>query len=295
MQGSEWSLIAFTLLTQISVGGFIILSVFNRRYLSKVREEDVKPAKVKALVLLTGLALLALIVSFLHLGNPINAIYALNNLPSSWLSREILFVSLFVAAMVVLTFSYIRSIGPVWLYNVLSLVAVVSGILGVFSMSKVYMLETIPVWNSITTPIQFFLSAFLLGGLVVLLAGVLNPGHRKPDLKVPDYTKAIVEALIIMLILLLASLILWIVNVYLLSGGGLAEEKSLFILMSENSLFFYLRIVLMAVSILLIIYRLFSRSFLRMKIFLAILFILVLMAEVLGRYLFYVSYIRIGI
>jgi len=295
MQGSEWSLIAFTLLTQISVGGFIILSVFNRRYLSKVREEDVKPAKVKALVLLTGLALLALIVSFLHLGNPINAIYALNNLPSSWLSREILFVSLFVAAMVVLTFSYIRSIGPVWLYNVLSLVAVVSGILGVFSMSKVYMLETIPVWNSITTPIQFFLSAFLLGGLVVLLAGVLNPGYRKPDLKVPDYTKAIVEALIIMLILLLASLILWIVNVYLLSGGGLAEEKSLFILMSENSLFFYLRIVLMAVSILLIIYRLFSRSFLRMKIFLAILFILVLMAEVMGRYLFYVSYIRIGI
>ncbi|HKK09980.1 MAG TPA: DmsC/YnfH family molybdoenzyme membrane anchor subunit [Bacteroidales bacterium] len=295
MQGSEWSLIAFTLLTQISVGGFIILSVFNRRYLSKVREEDVKPAKVKALVLLTGLALLALIVSFLHLGNPINAIYALNNLPSSWLSREILFVSLFVAAMVVLTFSYIRSIGPVWLYNVLSLVAVVSGILGVFSMSKVYMLETIPVWNSITTPIQFFLSAFLLGGLVVLLAGVLNPGYRKPDLKVPDYTKAIVEALIIMLILLLASLILWIVNVYLLSGGGLAEEKSLFILMSENSLFFYLRIVLMAVSILLIIYRLFSRSFLRMKSFLVILFILVLMAEVMGRYLFYVSYIRIGI
>jgi DMSO reductase anchor subunit len=57
--------------------------------------------KTPEFLLLLGM-LVALAISFLHLGRPSNAIHALNNLKTSWISREIFAVTLFSASLLML-------------------------------------------------------------------------------------------------------------------------------------------------------------------------------------------------
>ena len=96
MHGNEWPLLVFTLLAQLSAGLFIAREFFHR---AAYRQYDAKTADQVnniSLPVIGPLLLISLAASFLHLGSPLNAVYALNNLASSWLSREILFEILFI-------------------------------------------------------------------------------------------------------------------------------------------------------------------------------------------------------
>jgi anaerobic dimethyl sulfoxide reductase subunit B len=99
---------------------------------------------------LLGIAGLA---SILHLGKPMNAWRTLNHLKKSWLSREILMFGLF---------------GASWLASLLmpgmgKLPLAFSGIGLVYSMAQVYRFKAAPAWNTWRTPTAFFLSALVLG------------------------------------------------------------------------------------------------------------------------------------
>jgi len=70
-----------------------------------------------------------------HLAKPSLAPHALRNLTASWLSREILLVQAFAGA-------------------------------AIFAMTRVYLLKTVPVWNSPATLLEFAGCAMLLGGVL---------------------------------------------------------------------------------------------------------------------------------
>lgn len=278
----EWSLIIFTLLTQIAVGAFIAGGIMERRMKALNQESEGTSSKrtLPAVIILT---VAALIISFLHLGSPGNALHALNNIVSSWLSREILFVSLFTGGVIVFFLLTLWTTGSATFRKIVAYVTAIAGLLAVFSMAKVYMLDTVPVWNTLFTPLQFFFTTFLLGGLVVL---VYNKNFEESTVRLP---------MKVLLVLVLASIVVWVANTYLVSGAGIAAGTSLEVLLAQNGWLFYGRLVLMALAVVLMIYPIIKRSIKKHPGLIIASFALLLIAEVIGRYLFYASYVRVGV
>src|SRR5512140_1401715 len=98
MNVREWALIAFTILAQMSVGSFLVLGVVHYFASHKSGMENADQLSDRALIAIGPVMVLALIVSLVHLGNPLNAYRAVTNLATSWLSREIFFGVLFTVA-----------------------------------------------------------------------------------------------------------------------------------------------------------------------------------------------------
>ena len=142
MGRSELSLVLFTLLIQMAAG-MAVFSLYSW------------PLSIPLLVTLGGLIGIGGLVSFLHLGAPLNAWRALTHLKKSWLSREILMFSLFGA-------SWLISLA---LPGMGKLPLAVCGIGLVYSMAQVYRLRSVPAWDTHRTLLAFAVSAVLLGGL----------------------------------------------------------------------------------------------------------------------------------
>jgi anaerobic dimethyl sulfoxide reductase subunit B (iron-sulfur subunit) len=141
----ELPLVIFTLCGQMAVG-ISVSSIFF----------PLSTFYLLGIGFLLGLASLA---SILHLGTPLNAWRALNHLKKSSLSREILMFGLFGASWLVC-----------WvLPGMGKLPLILTGIGLVYYMSQVYRIKAVPAWNTWRTPVSFFLSAGVLGVLVVSL------------------------------------------------------------------------------------------------------------------------------
>ncbi|MFO8234111.1 MAG: DmsC/YnfH family molybdoenzyme membrane anchor subunit [Bacteroidales bacterium] len=81
MLNSEWSLVFFTSFSQLAAGITIAVLPF---VLTKKQNSYAKLNNT-SLYFATGLMIVALLLSFLHLNKPVNAIHALSNLKTSWL------------------------------------------------------------------------------------------------------------------------------------------------------------------------------------------------------------------
>ena len=113
------------------------------------------PLSPLLLVTLGGLICLAGLASLLHLGAPRNAWRAVVHLKKSWLSREILMFSLFGASWLV----------ALRMPGMGKLPLVLCGIGLIVSMAYVYRLRSIPAWDTNRTLLAFIASAVSLGGL----------------------------------------------------------------------------------------------------------------------------------
>jgi len=112
----DWTLLVFTLLVPLLVATIVgVLSGY---------------VFVNAWVF-SSAGVLGLLLSTLHLGKKLRAIYALRNLKSSWLSREIFFYGLFLVSSIV----YL-SLDSVMLW--LGIVSIAFGVFCLFSMDRVY-------------------------------------------------------------------------------------------------------------------------------------------------------------
>jgi len=136
------------------------------------------------------IASVALTVSAMHLGRPAYAWRALKMWRRSWISREVLLYSLFFGGLVALTglsmakslpASHLRSFIvalPAMHFLLLSAslqaigwTAAVLGVAGTVCSAYIYLVPARPAWNMIHTPLDFLLTAALLGSL---LASVLQ-------------------------------------------------------------------------------------------------------------------------
>lgn len=307
MDVREWALIAFTILSQMAVGSFIVLGVVHFFAARKWGEAEADRFSDRALLAIGPVLVLGTLASLFHLGNPANAYRAIANLGNSWLSREIFTNLLFIGLGAVFAFMQWRKIGTPALRNVIAVLAALVGLALVLSMSQVYMLRTAPAWDTIATPITFFTTTFLLGALAVGAAYVANYTYvKRTD---PDCAATQCEILREALRwLALAAVLLVGVHLvvqplyvaYLADSNLAAANEAVEILMGEYGVLFALRLALVFLGAALLgmfIYRTASspgrEAVLSNLAFVA--FAVVLVAEVIGRFLFYATQTNIGL
>jgi anaerobic dimethyl sulfoxide reductase subunit C len=298
MNVREWALIAFTILAQMSVGSFIVLGFVHYFVQRKSGEKQADELSDRALLAIFPVLGLGLLASLLHLGNPINAYKAVTNLGSSWLSREILCGVLFAVVGFVFALMQWRKISTFTVRNIVALVAALIGIVLVYCMAMVYALPTRPSWNLITTPLSFYVTTLLLGVLAMGAAFVANYWYvqRKNPGCASEQCVLLRDSLrwiaIASIALLGCQFVVVPLALALAAVGG--APASVGMMASDYGWVFVLRLVLvfLGAGVLgIFVYRAAAspgkEQVLGMLAYAA--FVLVLVGEVLGRFLFYAT------
>ncbi|EKN4831736.1 dimethyl sulfoxide reductase anchor subunit family protein [Yersinia enterocolitica] len=159
----EWPLMVFTVLGQCVVGGFIVLGlalIFGG--LSRGQQQRVHRSMFALWVLMA----LAFIASTLHLGSPMRAFNSLNRVGESALSNKIAAGSVFFAVAGFYWLLAILNKMPALLGKIWLVVAMVLGVVFVYAMCRVYSIDTVPTWDNIYTPLGFVLTAFISGPML---------------------------------------------------------------------------------------------------------------------------------
>ena len=156
---AHWSLIVMTVLTQLSVGAFATIWLLQ---LLGVQTR----LGIAALVSL-GVGGLALAAATFHLGRPAHAYRALRMWQRSWLSREVLaFAAFSHVAAVYAGLLWLQLPGSVWVGGL----TVALGLAGVTASACIYRVPARPAWNTRFTVLQFNLTAAILGPLFAAAA-----------------------------------------------------------------------------------------------------------------------------
>ena len=164
---SEMPLVFMTVLTQISLGGF--LALFLGDVMSLFGFESTN--WIMALLVMLPAAL-GLPLSALHLGRPFLALTAMKNIKTSWLSREAVALGLFTLLMNIVVVLYLIDASTIFRLLVESFTLIV-GIYGIYAQSMIYRIKARPSWNRVTTNMKFFgvayIGAFMLAFVAVIL------------------------------------------------------------------------------------------------------------------------------
>ena len=177
----EIPLIIFTVLAQTAVGAFLLMGLVL--VLSKVGITEQSSIN-KSMFFIWVLMGVGFTASTMHLGSPLRAINALNQVGSSWLSNEIFTGCLFFAAGGCYWLLEMLDSGSEALRRGLMIVAMLIGVIFMYAMIKVYLIDTVPTWNSVYTPIGFMLTTVISGGLFghMLLTGAGYSSERVNNL-----------------------------------------------------------------------------------------------------------------
>ncbi|WP_158371070.1 dimethyl sulfoxide reductase anchor subunit family protein [Cellulosimicrobium cellulans] len=312
MHVGELPLVLFTLLTQMSVGSFVVLGAVQvlarRRYPAATVDRLSDPA----LYAIGPVMVAALAVSLLHLGNPVNLLNVLNNLGSSWLSREILLGCVFTALGAGFALCQWRRWLTPGIRQAVAAVTALVGLAFVWASAQVYLIPTVPAWNTWTTPVAFFATTSLLGCLAVgatfVVAASLRarrPGAEGAERA--DGAEAVLDAMLRSSLrgIGLASIGVLAVELLVLPAWllGLANDGSPAATAAAAALtaggWLHLRLVLAVLGagvLALFLYRAAAAGGRRLLLVTASsAFVLVLVAETVGRVQFFESYARIGI
>ena len=259
---TERPLVAFTLLTQMAVGAFLTLGALDV-WAGGLTGQPSAQALTNGALLATGpVVAAALFASLLHLGTPRNAWRSLANLRSSWLSREILFALAFAGLGGLFAALRWSGAGAPALRSGLALAAGLCGVALVYAMAGVYRLRTVKSWDTPLTAVSFFATTLLLGSLAVGTGLALLPDVRDALVTGPLRAIAVVAAGCFG-------------AEFAAAGGGTLHG---------------LRRLLLLVGLALCVVLLLSAG--RAAVLVVLAFGVALAAQVLGRYLFYVTGLR---
>jgi len=167
LRNKDWTLVFFTSLSQLSVG--VVLCFTWLVYV----ENDARffmemGLSLKNPVFLALFAIgLATVISFSHLGNPSNAPKSMNNLTESWVSREILALAVYSTSLLIAFVLGWKN----WNVEYLSYLLALSSVFGLaflWMMIRIYVIPTIPPWNSWYTALSFISTTVCLGLITIL-------------------------------------------------------------------------------------------------------------------------------
>ncbi len=289
MNHNEWPLVLFTMLSQISagilVGGLIL-------WVTVKNTGDPNLESLKKVLIITAIACMfvALAFSFFHLGNPLQSVYALSNLGTSWLSKEIILASIYLFSLLLCYISLRYDIPHRSLFPQLFIASLVTGIIFLYAMSRVYMIPTAPLWNTAATPIAFFTTALVLGGGSVLVILGLFSFNGNPVVDTPSMQTSMFYLISAGVFILLLNMLLIQPDISSVAGSFLAPTipqwlktfRIAFLLAGFSLLTYWFAFILPK-----------EGGTASLLMFLAIDCLLI--SEVAGRYIFYVSYFRVGI
>ena len=165
-QHAHWPLVLMLVLTQMSVGAFVMEQLLGR-ILAVNGQETIDQTRPVHLIAAFALGMLGMGASLFHLGRPLYAFRAVIGLFTSWLSREIVCFGTFAAlASLYAALPWL----PVWNIHIsqganhlLGWGVVATGLAGVFCSVMVYDSTRRPLWHWSRTGVRFLLTGALLG------------------------------------------------------------------------------------------------------------------------------------
>lgn len=193
-QHGHLPLVWMLVLTQMSVGAFVVEGVLNGQILGDGSGGPDVASGIPRLIHLGAafaLGVLGLAAGTLHLGRPLYAFRAILGLRTSWLSREILGFGLFattaaiyVATAIIASFRLDASLGfslPDWFPRALGYLAMSLGLMAVMTSVMIYVATRRPMWTIGSTTAKFMSTAVLLGLplslFITLVATYADPDH----------------------------------------------------------------------------------------------------------------------
>jgi anaerobic dimethyl sulfoxide reductase subunit C (anchor subunit) len=280
MFAEEWPLMFFTLLSQFAIGSyifFVIIRSLNKKF---DREVSVKMTKF-GMIFVGPIMFIALLLSVFHLGTPLGAYRAILNWDSSWLSREIIFAGLFFGLWVV---GYILERKGNW-SQALGWINSVVGVAAVFSMASIYNASILPSWSTLNTFLSFFGTTIVFGATGTVFSILLSKEEKSQQ--VISFLKI---TGLIGIIAIVFQLIYLPVYTSSLAGSGTAALDSVAAVSGDYLYPTLIRWILSISGLAILVYGLFrnvkSKSFYQFSI---AALVLVLVGEILGRYLFYAT------
>ena len=161
----EWtSLVFFTVAAEAAVGMVLVYWFFGFTAAARERRDSYAGLGTPVYLiawLLTGIATVA---SLTHLGWPLSAYRALGHLSSSWLSREVLLVTLFGLGGLAAWWRSRTAPVPGWAVALLA----VLGLAETFASGMIYRLPSVPA-DANWFPVALFMATALLTGVTGLL------------------------------------------------------------------------------------------------------------------------------
>ncbi|WP_421628962.1 dimethyl sulfoxide reductase anchor subunit family protein [Corynebacterium pseudogenitalium] len=170
MNMHEWPLTFFTTFGQMAVGAFFVLGVITMVGRTRYSANAINRICVPALYAIGPIMIAGFCLAFFHLGNPINALNVMRHISSSGLTQELVGGCIFATLGFLFAACQFFDWGSVGTRTTIAVITAIAGIGFIATMARLYMLPTIPSWNHWTTPAAFYLSAAVTGLLAIAVA-----------------------------------------------------------------------------------------------------------------------------
>ena len=310
------SYIIFTVLSQMAVGALIAMVIAD--FLAKSKE-DAKFFETGAWVSVP-VVIIGLIAMLSHEARPFLAMMTMNNhLATSWLSREVLALTLFVILAVIYTvlwlfepeygslkwFPVIPKIAKIFM-PLRKIVGVLAAVLGVvvypYASATSYMMPTMPAWNQPTTLVFFIVTTLLAG--VTAVAAVLSVKYLMKKEAGKSFTTFLWAATGIAGVMAVVSAVAVYANITMLpiASTEIAKMAQLAtledMLHGEHATFLWLRVVigigLVLVCLVGLALALIKKSMSTAAILAIAVFVFAFIGELLGRTVFFGSIVPLS-
>lgn len=286
MLSGEWALIIFTILTQLAVGIWLV-AIILRTLIARRSNEDSASQLTKPAILVVGpIISIALVISMFHLGSPMIAYGSIANLGSSWLSREIVFSGLFLFLWIAACVNYRKANSG----NTLGWITAILGLLAVFSMASIYHSTPIPAWATINTYIVFFATTIILGSIATASLVGFAAKRSILDQKV---VRLLWQISLLVLATVIVQLVFVVINLVGLTGDSNAGQIMVTLFQQAYIFPLILHGLLMLVGSFIAVAFLskwikMNSVALPLTVF-NLTFVIILVGEIMGRYVFYAS------
>lgn len=279
-QHREWPLVFFTVLTQLAVGVFVLWGV-SAVILPAIGSGGIPELDSQPVLIVTLSSLVAggMAAAF-HLGRPAGAFFSLSHLRRSWLSREALFSIGFGVVVALVLVLEIAGLGRT-LESAVVFAGVVLGFVLIAAISRLYRLRTVPAWNHGGTPAMFFTTSFLTGASTLMLIFLLTGTEPVQAVEFAGFS----NRFIVVLVFLQSAI--FVGTSIGLSAKGRTELESVRLLATTLRLPLAARWLFASTGLLLLVFG--TLPWLDV-----VACGLLLVSEVLGRFLFYGVYQRSG-
>ncbi len=277
----EYSLIFFTVLAQTAVGAYLLVSA---RALVKGHDvEKIHSYKVP-MFFLWAIMGLGFLFSTTHLGSPLRAFNAFNQLGTAWLSNEVFFGAAFFAVGGLQWLLSVLKKGGAGVQKALMVVAMVLGAIFMYAMISVYMIDTVPTWFNNYTPLSFVMTMVVAGLLLSQLVIVSA-----------DDTRFAIDRNIVMIavIAVAASLVVTMGKANLLGDIQTSAVKASE-LVDGLGMYLGVQVALLMAGLLIWVLPMINKSTVN-PINLTVALVLVLASELIGRALFYSTHMTYGL
>lgn len=306
MNFREWALPVYSILIQLAIGAMLVLWILRWLASTKFSPGEMNRIIRNPILVILFTAIVAMIGAHFHLSKPFYSFYAVSNFKTSWLSREIVFTVLFFYILLALWIFSRSKRNYRNLVAALGWSAILIGLILVYCMARIYMLPTQVAWNTSAVIVSFYTTTALLGSMTIACLLVLDLEFAEIQ-KTKDIAirKRVIEyslnwLVVVASLAVIVDIAVTFYQIHLLSQGGVISQTSLQLLFKLYTPLFALRLFFIIVAPCWIGYAVYrmrkvklSLQELTVPVYMSCLLILV--GEIVGRFLFYATHIRIGL